>query len=69
VSGALRSILGNAVGREPMTDAELKSMAAAVFHQTGFICLKADWVNSPVDREYVAQVATKVHGRRRVGGK
>lgn len=67
MSEPMSSILGRLVGQQPMTDAELKSMAAAVFHQTGFICLRADWVNSPVDREYVAQVATKVHGKRRVG--
>jgi hypothetical protein len=67
VSAGLQSVLGRVLGRTPTTDAELKAMAAAVWHETGFICLRADWVQGWADKELAAAIATKVHGKRRVG--
>lgn len=66
---ALQSVLGKVLGRSPTNETDLRSLAAAVWHQTGFICIRASWIKSPIDQEYVTQLATKVHGKRRVGAK
>ena len=66
---ALQSVLGRAAGRTPTTEAELRAMAAKAFKETGFICLKPEWIIGWPDREMANAIATKVHGKRRQGGK
>ncbi len=66
---SLQSVLGRAAGRSPTTETELREMAARAYRETGFICLKPEWILSWPDREFVNAVAMKVHGKRRQGGK
>ncbi len=66
MTAALQSVLGRAIGRTPTSEADLKAMAAAVWHETGFICLKADWIQGWGDKELAAALASKVHGKRTV---
>lgn len=65
----VRSVLGKLQGTVPMTDAELRAASAAAWHKSGFICLRADWLQGWGDKELAAAIATKVHGKRKIGGK
>lgn len=64
---SLASILGRKAGASPLTEEEIRRMAAAAFHESGglWVCLRRDWLRNDMDREYLLAMGRDAFGRAR----
>lgn len=52
-------------GQTPLSDAELRPMAAAAWHRHGTVVLRLDWIKNRLWRETLEAIMAHVFGERR----
>lgn len=61
----MKSSLGNRLGQTPRNEADLRAMAAAVWHKRGVVVLFPDQILGWVERGLIEAAACKLYGPRR----
>lgn len=61
----MKSSLGSRLGDTPRNEADLRSMAAAVWHRKGVVVLFPDQILGWVERGLIEAAAVKLYGPRR----
>lgn len=61
----MKSSLGSRLGETPRNEADLRSMAAAVWHKRGVVVLFPDQILGWVERGLIEAAAAKLYGPRR----
>ena len=61
----MKSSLGSRLGQTPRNEADLRAMAAAVWHRKGVVVLFPDQLLGWVERGLIEAAAIKLYGPRR----
>lgn len=61
----LRTSLARYQPYTPMNDTELRHKAAKLWHETGTVMIKPEWLHNAFDAQHMKNVAEKMFGKRR----
>lgn len=60
----IRTSLAKHVPYTPMNDDDLRRQAARLYHQTGTVMIRPEWITNDLDRQHMKNLAEKLYGRR-----
>ena len=62
----IRTSLQSCQPYTPMNDDDLRRQAARLYHQTGTVMIRPEWIRNDLDRQHMQNMAEKMFGKRRV---
>lgn len=61
---AIRTSLQRHQPYTPMNDDELRRKAAQLWHETGTVMAKPEWIGNEIDRQHTVNIGVRLYGKR-----